>query len=96
MVEVEVLQRLARGKAGGADAPFAAVGFPRGDLALQTGGEELLVRPALRAGPLGQALDRAGQRRSLSARVRNAISETSLRVVAAGFVLIRTALGSRR
>jgi hypothetical protein len=54
VVVVELLQALARREAGGADAPFAAVGFPGGDLALQAGGQELLVGPALGAGPLGQ------------------------------------------
>jgi hypothetical protein len=43
VVEVELLQALAGREAGGADAPFAAVGFAGGDFALEAGGEELLV-----------------------------------------------------
>jgi hypothetical protein len=39
------------------------MGFPGGDLPLQAGGQELLVAPRLGAGPLGQPLDRGGQRR---------------------------------
>jgi len=54
VVKVELLQRLARREPGSPDPPLAAVGFAGGDLALQTGGQELLVRPALRAGPFGQ------------------------------------------
>ena len=34
VVEVELLEALAGGEAGGADAAFPAVGLPRGDLAL--------------------------------------------------------------
>ena len=58
VVEVEVLEGLAGREPGGADAALAAVGFAGGDLALQAGGEELLVGPALGAGPLGQPVDR--------------------------------------
>src|SRR3954453_16560007 len=43
VVEVELLQALAGWETGGADASLAAVGFPRGDLPLQAGDEELLV-----------------------------------------------------
>ena len=54
VVEVELLQRLAGREPGGADAALAAVGLAGGDLALQAGGQELLVGPGLGAGPLGQ------------------------------------------
>jgi hypothetical protein len=54
VVEVELLQALAGREAGGADAALTAVGLSGGDLALQAGGQELLVAPALGAGPLGQ------------------------------------------
>jgi hypothetical protein len=50
MVEVELLQALAGWEPGGADAALAAVGFPGGDLTLQTGGQELLMdQPSERA-----------------------------------------------
>jgi hypothetical protein len=65
VVEVELLQGLAGGESGGADAALAAVGLPCGDLALQAGGQELLVGPALGAGPLGKAGDRLAQGRGL-------------------------------
>ena len=65
VVEVEVLQRLPGWEAGGADAALAAVGLAGGDLALQAGGQELLMRPGLGAGSFGQPLDRGGQRRGL-------------------------------
>jgi hypothetical protein len=38
VVEVELLQRLAGGEAGGADATLTAVALAGGDLALQAGG----------------------------------------------------------
>ncbi len=47
VVEVELLQRLAGRESCGADAAFAAVALAGGDLALQTGDEELFVRPGL-------------------------------------------------
>jgi hypothetical protein len=65
VVEVELLQGLAGGESGGADAALAAVGLPCGDLALQAGGQELLVGPGLGAGPLGKAGDRLAQGRGL-------------------------------
>ena len=75
MVEVEVLQRLAGREAGGADAALAAVGFAGGDLALQAGGQELLVGPALGPGPFGQPRDRGSRSDgAFSARVRKASS----------------------
>jgi hypothetical protein len=54
VVEVELLQALAGGEAGGPDPPLAAVALAGGDLALQAGGQELLVAPTLGAGPFGQ------------------------------------------
>jgi hypothetical protein len=44
-VVVELLQALASREPGGVDAALAAMGFSGGDLALQAGGEELLVGP---------------------------------------------------
>ena len=49
---VEVLERFAGREPCGTDADLAAVGLAGGDFALQAGGEELLMRPGLRAGPL--------------------------------------------
>ena len=65
MLGVEVLEALAGGEAGGADAALAAMGFAGGDLALQAGGQELLVGPALSPGAFGEPLDGGCQRRSL-------------------------------
>ena len=65
VVEVEVLEGLAGREAGGADADLAAVVLAGGDLAFEAGGEELLVGPALGAGPFGEPFDGAGQRRRL-------------------------------
>ena len=62
VVEVELLQRLAGREPGGADAALAAVGFAGGDLALQAGGEELLMGPGLGPGPFGEPGDRLTQR----------------------------------
>src|SRR5947209_20507292 len=53
VVEVEFLQALAGGEAGGADAAFPAVGLPGGDFPLQASHQVLLVCPGLRASPLG-------------------------------------------
>ena len=61
VVVVEVLQALARGETGGADPALTAVDLPGGDLALQAGGEELLMGPGLLPGALGQPLDRLPQ-----------------------------------
>src|SRR5262249_18011397 len=61
VVEVELLQALARGEAGGADAALAAVGLPGGDFALQARGQELLMGPGLGFGPVGEAGDRFAQ-----------------------------------
>ena len=70
VVEVELLQRLSCREPGGPDAAFTAVGFAGGDFALQTRRQELLVRPGLGAGPLGQPGHRFAQGRRLQARVR--------------------------
>jgi hypothetical protein len=61
VVEVELLQAFAGREPGGADTSFTAVGFPGGDLALQAGGEELLIGPRLCAGALSETLDRRAQ-----------------------------------
>jgi hypothetical protein len=63
VVVVELLEALAGGEPRGADAPFAAVGFAGGDFALETGGEELLVGPALRAGAFGEPACGVAERR---------------------------------
>jgi hypothetical protein len=52
--EVELLERLARREAGGADARLAAVRVARGDLRLQQRLGEALVAPLLRPGALGK------------------------------------------
>ena len=65
MVEVELFQGLAGRELRGPDAALAAVGFAGGDLALQAGGQELLMRPGLGPGPLGQPGHRFTQRRGL-------------------------------
>ena len=74
VVEVELLERLAGGEPGRADAALAAVGLPGGDLALQAGGQELLVGPGLGAGPFGEPVDRIAQRRRFQRPGQNAIS----------------------
>jgi hypothetical protein len=74
VVEVELLQALAGREPGLADAPFAAVGLAGGDLALQAGGQELLMGPALGAGPFGQPGHRLRSVGAFSARVRKASS----------------------
>jgi len=75
---VELLQALAGREARRADAPFAAVGLAGGDLALQAGGQKLLMGPALGAGPFGQPghrvvqgrrLERPGKERELGGQV---------------------------
>ncbi len=65
VVEVELLDALAGGEPRGADAALTAVALAGGDLALQAGDEELLVRPGLGAGSLGQSGHRLAQRRRL-------------------------------
>jgi len=52
--EVELLEGLAQGKAGGLDARLAAVGLARGDLGGEHRFEEALVRPGLLAGALSE------------------------------------------
>jgi hypothetical protein len=65
VIEVEVLEALAGREAGGADAVLAAVVLAGRDLPFETGGEELLVRPAIGACSLGKPVDGGGQRRRL-------------------------------
>jgi len=65
VVEVELLEALAGGEPGGADAAFTAVALAGGNLTLQAGGEELLVGPGLAAGAFGQPGDRLAQCRRL-------------------------------
>jgi hypothetical protein len=50
VVEVELLQALACREPGGPDPALPAVGLPGGDLALQAGGQELLMGPGLGPG----------------------------------------------
>ena len=52
--EVELLERLAGGEAGGLDAGLAAVAVAAVDLGLQQGGGELLIAPLLGAGAVGE------------------------------------------
>ena len=94
-VVVVVLQALAGGEPGGADPPLAAVGLTGRDLALQAGGEELLMGPGLLPGSFGQPLDRVAQRRCFNARVRNSSSEVTSRPVltaAVRGVVVRVAI----
>jgi hypothetical protein len=73
VVEVGLLQTLAGREAGGAEAALAAVGLPGGDLALEAGGQELLVvQLSARARPASRA--RGAQGRRLERPVRNASS----------------------
>ena len=65
VVVVEVLEGLAGREPGGADAAFAAVVLAGGDFAFEAGGEELLMGPAVGAGPFGEPVDRRRQRRCL-------------------------------
>jgi hypothetical protein len=70
VVEVEVLEGLAGGEPGGPDAELTAVGLAGGDLPLEAGGEELLMRPALGSGPLREPVDGLASEGALSARHR--------------------------
>jgi hypothetical protein len=54
MGEVEFLDRLDRGEAGGADAALAAVAVAGRDLALQAGDEVFEVAPGLGLGAFGE------------------------------------------
>ncbi|PBC66310.1 DNA invertase Pin-like site-specific DNA recombinase [Streptomyces sp. TLI_235] len=65
MGDIEFLDGLDRGEAGGADAALAAVAVTGGDLALQAGDQVLGVGPGLGAGALRQALGGVQQRGSL-------------------------------
>ena len=81
--EVELLERLAGGEAGGLDAALAAVAVAAVGLGLQQRGGELLIAPLLGAGAIGELgqrpgrgrrLERAEQVRELGARAAHAIS----------------------
>src|SRR3954453_14585607 len=60
--EVEFLQRLAAGEAGGLDAALAAVAVARGDLRGEQRFSEALIAPLLLAGALGERGQRPGCR----------------------------------
>ena len=62
VIEVELFKALAGRESGGLDAALAAVRVPGCDLALQTGGQILLMGPRFRAGSLGEPIDRLAQR----------------------------------
>jgi hypothetical protein len=75
VVEAEVLERLAAGKADRADASFGAVAVAGGDLPPQAGRQILLVTPLLRPGPIGRPRGRISQSR----RAHNAEAKMSRR-----------------
>ena len=62
VVEVELLEGLARREPGSADPALAAVGIAGGDLALQAGDQVLLVGPGLCTGAFGEPVYRLAQR----------------------------------
>jgi hypothetical protein len=70
--EVEVLEALPGREAGGLDARLTTVALPRGDLALETRHEILLVAPRLAPRPLGEPPGgvEQGGRLECSAQVR--------------------------
>jgi hypothetical protein len=72
--EVEVVQGLDLGEAGGPDPGVAAVGLPGGHLLGQDLGEVVLVVPALVAGLVGQGGGRAAILGAFKARARKATS----------------------
>ena len=57
MVEVKVLQCLSGRELGRPDPDLPTVRLSGGDLAVQAGGQKLLVGPAVTSGPLAQAFD---------------------------------------
>jgi hypothetical protein len=63
--EVELLERLAGGEAGGLDARLAAVRLPRGHLGGEQQLGEALVAPAFLTGALRQLGQRPGRGRCL-------------------------------
>jgi hypothetical protein len=65
VLEVELVEALAGGEAGGPDPGLAAMAGPRGDLALEAGREVRLVAPALVPGALGEAGARVEEGRRL-------------------------------
>ena len=81
-------KRLAGREPGGADPALAAVGLAGGDLALQAGDQELLMRPGLGPGSFGQPghrlaqgrrLQRPGQERDLGGQIPAAVLVRSSR-----------------
>jgi hypothetical protein len=83
--EVEVLERLAGGEAGGRDAGLAAVTVAAVGLGLKQRGGEALVGPLLAAGAVGELgqrarcrgrLQRAEQVRELGVRATHAINRS--------------------
>jgi hypothetical protein len=73
--EVELLQRLAGGEAGGLDAALAAVALARGDLGREQRLGEPLIAPGLLARPVGQG----GQRPRGRGRLQRAEQVRQLR-----------------
>jgi hypothetical protein len=65
MGDLEFLQGLDGGEAGGADTALGAVGFAGGDLTLQAGHRVLGVGPRLAPGPPGRAFGGVQQHRGL-------------------------------
>ena len=70
--EVELLQRLAGGEAGGLDAALAAVAVARGDLGGEQRLGEALIAPLLLAGAVGEHRQRprGGRRLQRAEQVR--------------------------
>ena len=82
--EVEVLERLVGGEGGVADALAGAGGVAREDLGLEQRLEELLVGPALLAGPRGGLLEALEDARRLElARAGRAAARRPPRLVSA-------------
>src|SRR4051812_39398340 len=63
--EVELLERLSGGEAGGLDAALAAVAVAAVDLGLEQRRGELLKAPLIGAGAVGELGQRPGRRRRL-------------------------------
>ena len=70
MVVIELVEALAGREPGGTDTQLAAVGVAGGDFALQAGGEELLVGPAVGPGPFGRRSTAAAIEGACNARHR--------------------------
>ena len=70
---------LAAGEPGGPDPSFAAVRVSGSDLTLQAGDQELLMRPRLGPGPLGEPVPTLSRNvGAFNARVKNANSQQCL------------------